>query len=316
MNDSMREEQNDIDGLIAQWLSGDMSDEKRKQLDLLIERHPERAEELKTLKAMWDLTGNIESPADQDFDLRWKKISQSTKEQLSVRVYYRVAAVLAAFIVISAFVTLWIRAGSIVVSTSNAMSKTLVFPDNSSVVINSASSVQYNPRLWFFRRAVHLEGEAFFKVTHNGAPFVVSTVLADTRVLGTSFNVRERNERISVSCLAGKVEVSLQETDSTVELEKGTQCESSNGTLIKTKSVGGALTPGWTVGKLSFSHTPLREVFEEISRTYDVVIEYTDGTHSTFSGTFDGDPVDQVLRIVCLSAGLEYSREGAVFHID
>jgi transmembrane sensor len=317
----MQKEQNDIDNLIAQWLAGDLSDEKKRQLDSLVRMHPEKAEELKRLEAMWTLTGNLEAgnletQAEDDFELRWKKISRATKDQPSIRMYYRLAASLAAIIVISTFITLWIRAGQIVVSTPNAMTKTVVLPDNSSVVINSASSMQYNPRMWFFRRTVYLEGEAFFKVVNNGAPFVVTTALADTRVLGTSFNVKERNERISVICLTGKVKVSLQaEENAAVELEKGSQCESSNGRLAKTTNVADVSVPDWTVGKLSFSHAPLREVFDEISRKYDVAIKYAGGSDATFSGTFEGDSAEEVLKIVCLSAGLTYSKEGSAYKI-
>jgi transmembrane sensor len=312
----MQDEQNDIDNLIAQSLSGNISDEKKQQLDSLLKLYPEKAEELQKLKAIWTLTDNLELPTGDDFEARWKKISQATKDQQPIRMYYRMAASLAAIIVISTFLTLWIRKGQIVVSTANAMKKTVVLPDNSSVVINSASSLRYNPRLWFFRRTVHLEGEAFFKVIHDGAPFVVSTHLADTRVLGTSFNVRERNKRISVLCLTGKVKISMQAGDNiSVELEKGSQCESFNGRLIKTSDVADVSAPGWTVGQLSFSHAPLREVFDEISRNYNVTIEFTEGGEATFSGSFEGDSVEEVVKIVCLSGGFNYSREGSVFRI-
>jgi transmembrane sensor len=313
----MHEELNDIDNLIAQWLSGELSDEKKQQLDSHLKLHPEKAEELRKLKGIWSLTGNIEPQPGEDFELRWKKISAATKVQPSIRLYYRVAATLAAIIVIGTVIALWIRAGEIVVSTPNAITKTVILPDSSSVVLNSGSSMEYNPRLWFFRRTVHLEGEAFFHVVHSGAPFIVSTTLADTRVLGTSFNVKERNSRISVTCLTGKVSVSLQADEgAAVELEKGTQCESSKGSLIKTTNVPDVSAPGWTVGKLTFSHAPLREVFDEISRKYDVTIEYAGTGQATFSGTFEGDTAEEVLRIVCLSAGLEYVREGRVFRVE
>jgi transmembrane sensor len=312
----MQDEQNDIDNLIAQWLSGNISDEKKRQLDALLKLYPEKEEELKKLKTIWALSENLEPQKGDDFELRWKKISQATKNHQPIRMYYRVAASLAAIIVISTFITLWIRAGQIIVSTANAMKKNVVLPDSSSVIINSASSLQYNPRLWFFRRTVHLEGEAFFKITHTGVPFVVSTHLADTRVLGTSFNVKERNEKISVACLTGKVRVSLQAKNQvSVELEKGSQCESLNDKLIKTTNVKDVSTPDWTVGRLSFSHAPLREVFDEISRNYNVTIEFSEGSHATFSGTFEGDSVEGVLKVICLSAGLSYSMEGSVFRI-
>jgi len=313
----MHEEQNDNDNLIAQWLSGELPDDRKQQLDSQIKLHSEKEDELKTLKAVWDLTGNLDGQTGDDFEIRWERISQATKNQQSIRLYYKMAASFVAVIVISTVVALWIRAGQIVVSTPNATTKTVMLPDNSSVVINSASTFQYNPRVWFLRRTVYLQGEAFFKVVNNGAPFVVSTDLADTRVLGTSFNVKERNERILVACLSGKVEVSLQANDNvSVELEKGSQCESSGDRLIKTTNVTDVSVPEWTMGRLSFSHAPLREVFDEISRNYDVIIEYAEESNATFSGTFEGDSVEEVLKVVCISAGLTYTKEGSVFRVN
>lgn len=81
-------------------------------------------------------------------------------------------------------------------------------PDGSTVLLNEGSELSYA----FGRhgREVTLRGEAFFEVVHNPrSPFIVHSGKVNTRVLGTSFNVRaypgQRNVKVTVA--RGEVQV-------------------------------------------------------------------------------------------------------------
>lgn len=313
----MNKEQNDIDNLVARWLSGDLSESEKQRFESWMKSYPEEAAEITALEATWKLTNNLEKPAGDSFESRWEKIADATiTRRKSLHLFYKIAASLVVFAVISAIVFLWIRGGQIVIHTENATLKTVALPDSSLVTLNSASSIRYNNRLWFLKRKIELEGEAFFDVRKNGASFTVSTSIADTKVLGTSFNVKERNNKLAVSCVTGRVGVSTNDKISVI-LEKGNACIVQDGKLTETNfdpAVGSPMA--WMKREMFFERSPLREVFEEISRFYDTRVVYSGTSATTFSGKFENASAEEVLKVVCLSSGLQYIKENDVFKIS
>lgn len=91
--------------------------------------------------------------------------------------------------------------------TENGEIASLTLPDNSQVTLNAGSQVVYSGNRFNTRRKIQLTGEAYFKVT-KGNTFSVVTTEGTVTVLGTTFNVRSRDEKLSVFCYTGKVKVS------------------------------------------------------------------------------------------------------------
>jgi ferric-dicitrate binding protein FerR (iron transport regulator) len=306
----MHPKEYDIDKWIARSLAGDLSADEKQQFESWMQSDPKNAEELNKLKAIWNIASDLKGPAGEGFNTRWEKISVKTfAKKKVIPLYYKLAATFAGIILVGTMAAFWFLRGSVLQHTENSELKTVMLPDSSSVTLNSASTIEYNPRLWFFKRTVHLEGEAFFNVEENGSDFTVTTSIANTKVLGTSFNIKQRYNAISISCLTGKVGVSLagSNLDDDIVLEKGTKCIVSNAKMTKTNfDVAQALETAWMERKLVFEHTPMRDVFEEISRFYDIDITYSGKSQTTFSGTFESTSAEEALKIVCLSGGLRY----------
>lgn len=316
----MNTDQNDIDRLMALWLADGLTEGEKQQFESWMKSHPENAAEAARLKAVWELSDNIEKPIGDSFESRWEKIADKTiSKRRSFSLVYKIAASLSGLIIIGSIAFLWVQGGEVVVVAKNASHKTIILPDSSVIVLNSASSIHYNYRLWFLKRSIELEGEAFFDVRKNGMPFTVHTSVADTKVLGTSFNIKQRNKHFSVACTTGKVSVSMpgNKNQIAVTLEKGNKCSLKNDQLIKTNfDVANSSETVWMKRELFFERTPLQEVFDEISWFYDVTITYSGTTEATFSGRFENSSAEDVLKIVCLSSGLRYSKENAAFKIS
>src|SRR5690606_4696634 len=100
----------------------------------------------------------------------------------------------------------WIGSGVVSIATKNGEIRQVQLPDGSTVTLNAASTIEYNSLTWFLRRKISLNGEAFFKVL-KGPSFSVGAGKASVEVLGTSFNVKQRNDIVSVACFTGKVTV-------------------------------------------------------------------------------------------------------------
>mgnify|MGYP006190948559 CR=1 FL=1 len=168
-------------------------------------------------------------------------------------------------------------------------------PDNSEVVLNSGSEIQYKKWNWSTERKLNLEGEAFFKVA-KGKKFEVATDLGKVTVLGTQFNVKSRNKRIDVTCFEGRVKVNynLEEViltkGMTVAFEDGKKIAISNPTSSQ---------PTWLSNEISFSKEKLSTILEEISRQYDITVECKENpSNQDFSGTIPMDNLAVALEII------------------
>lgn len=186
----------------------------------------------------------------------------------------------------------------------------VVFPDNSSVVLNAGSEVTYRPLLWQFRRTVRFAGEGFFKV-EKGRRFVVVSSQGITTVMGTSFNVYSRDNDYRVMCFTGKVKVSAAVKKSGIIITPGQEARlESDGNIM-------SLTPdntddviSWMNNRLIFTSVPLQEVFYEIERQYGVTVFINAGARNVYTGTFSmDDSVENILNLVCRPFDLSVSKK-------
>ena len=70
----------------------------------------------------------------------------------------------------------------------------LILPDSSVVYLGAGSKLTWPSHFVKGKlRNIQLEGEAFFEVKHDtSSPFIVHSGQMQTRVLGTSFNVKQK----------------------------------------------------------------------------------------------------------------------------
>ncbi|HEX6223679.1 MAG TPA: FecR domain-containing protein, partial [Chryseolinea sp.] len=147
-------------------------------------------------------------------------------------------------------------------------------PDGSRVHLNSNSTISYPEKFLGEVREVTLDGEAFFDVTHNPAqPFIVRTANANTRVLGTSFNVFSGNEITTITLVEGKVNVSTPGGQTTL-LTPNQQATIAKGEGdIETHEVDVEKYVGWKNNTLHFNNITVREAFTIIENWYNVQID-------------------------------------------
>lgn len=183
-------------------------------------------------------------------------------------------------------------------------------PDGSMVSLNAESKMTYKPLIWWVNRAVKMDGEAYFEVK-RGAKFSVSTENGVVKVLGTKFNVFSRGEIFSVSCISGRVEV---RSDGVVVLENNKRAFlGSDGKLIVEQVQEIEKIISWRTDLFYFTETPLEDVIDEISRQYNIDIEYSDINSYIYTGNFSKESsIETVLEIVTLPFGLkpEKSQKG------
>ncbi|OWK71364.1 FecR family protein [Pedobacter sp. AJM] len=192
----------------------------------------------------------------------------------------------------------------------------ILLPDSSEIWLNAGSSISFPKNLKHAAiRTVKLNGEAFFKVKRDPAhPFVVRSQNIQTRVLGTSFNIRAwKNNQPEVTVLTGKVAVSR---DSAGKQSVAVHLLPNQQVIYDLKSnrlrclnvEDAQASVDWRVGKMYFDRTPMEEVFQTISRKYAVKIISDQSFDSCeLTAKFNNVSISEVLRTLALTFNIHYT---------
>ncbi|HUX57325.1 MAG TPA: FecR domain-containing protein [Bacteroidales bacterium] len=188
-------------------------------------------------------------------------------------------------------------------------------PDGSTGRLNGGSSLRFPTQFRGKVRDVKLTGEAYFDVISNPRkPFVVSTENIDVKVYGTTFNVMSYadEQTTEVTLESGKVEV-FKKTNNIIKsigiLKPNESCIynslSDSGKIL---AVNSAEKLSWIDGKLTFKYEPFDEVIRKINRWYNVNIMINDELLLSYIyyGTFQDETLDEVLRLLQLTAPIGY----------
>ena len=162
-----------------------------------------------------------------------------------------------------------------IVAEFGMTNKNIMLSDGTNVQLNAGSTLSYSKDYNSGSREVFLNGEAYFNVTKNHVPFIVSTDYAQITVLGTKFNVRSRSDGFEAGVNEGSVEVT--NNDKSIVLIEGERAliHSTSHSNIDSSSTSNYY-PGWLNNKIVCDNTPLEKICKEIERTYNIKISQLD----------------------------------------
>jgi len=198
----------------------------------------------------------------------------------------------------------------------------IALPDGSNVWLNAASSLTYPTEFNGKERKVTITGEAYFEVAHDATrPFIVSKGATAVQVLGTHFNVNAYDDEsvIKVTLLEGSVKVSLDATPEGVKrsttksavIRPGDQAQVGT-TISLFTGVDTDEVIAWKNGRFQFAGASIEEVMGQISRWYDVDIEYqAKPKEQHFAGGISRDVnVSNVFKILESTETMHFEIEG------
>lgn len=197
----------------------------------------------------------------------------------------------------------------------------IILADGTKVWLNARSKIRFPVTFTGKERRVEISGECYFEVAKDPQhPFIVDVNgKQEIRVIGTHFNVNayEEESEIRTTLLEGKVNVSIGlngtvgNSTKTVTLIPGQQLvQQSDNTEPIIRKADLSESVAWKNGLFYFNNTELRTVLKQISRWYNVEINYEGAIRDiTFSG--------KIHRNVNASEVLEILRfAGVSFRID
>jgi transmembrane sensor len=239
------------------------------------------------------------------------------------------------------------------VVTPNGTRSELTLADGTQVWLNAGSKLTYAQDYNFNERSVNLSGEAFFQVkTDKNKPFVVHSSGLSIKALGTSFNVKAYPEdRTLVATLVeGKLVIEGKTADQkrfnytlapkqnlvftkTIPTSEEINSDSNipENTIAKSKrefkpdiksaslesDVNTALYTSWKDSRWVIERESFINMATMLERRYDVKIIYEpeDLRDIRFTGIIENETLEQILRVIQLSAPIRYEFEKGAVHI-
>ncbi|GGF41002.1 FecR family protein [Echinicola rosea] len=193
----------------------------------------------------------------------------------------------------------------------------LTLADGSHVHLNAGSKLVFPKRFEGAMREVYLEGEAFFDVHRDEKkPFIVKTPHTLTKVLGTSFVVKEltNSDETKVGVLTGKVKVSAQNSGEELSyflLPMEAVSYSSVDGSMKKRRVHYDDMFAWKDNVISFKRASFKEVVDVLTKWFGVEFEIRKGFTSKkdFTGKFEPQSLEQILDGLSFTFGFRFQIE-------
>ncbi|MDR6805290.1 ferric-dicitrate binding protein FerR (iron transport regulator) [Dyadobacter sp. BE34] len=191
-----------------------------------------------------------------------------------------------------------------------------LLPDSTVVWLHPGAKISHDHP--FIVREVLFSGEGFFEVKRDPSrPFVIHTGDLQTKVLGTSFNVRAipGEGTVKVSVATGRVEVGNAQMKERVvlrpEQEVVFEPKSKHLEVLKVAEKDSDKEL-WQSASLVFNETPMKEVAERLMQTFHVKIGFADDglADCRLKVDFTDQRLPEILDMIDTLLGSTYRMEG------
>jgi len=327
------------------WLIGESTDKPEPEM-------PE-GQGIAELKKTWELTGTAYSYRKSDPDKAWSELKEKIAAEASLITEEKIitetkvvklkgfnllkyAAIFVALFALASVTFMLVRnqdktgnqllASGPALKTIQTIAKplsytTIKLPDGSTVKLNAGTSLKYPEKFAGSMRKVILSGEAFFDVIHDSKhPFVVEINNVEIEDLGTSFNISAYpgREQVVVNVVTGSVRLFDRDQKEAKIIAAG-----SSGKFLTKKgeiTVQNELTPNffsWITKEISFRHTPLSTVFDELENIYHIKLEFSDTgiANISYTANFEKFQIDDIVNVIAETHHLsvQKNQDGSVF---
>lgn len=187
-------------------------------------------------------------------------------------------------------------------TTHNGRTICAILEDGTEVWLNANSRLVFPSKFDSTQRCVEVEGEAYFSVAKDpDRPFIVKANGAQTKVLGTEFNINTYDANtVMVTLVNGSLEVA---NHSHRKLIAPGDLACINGNGIKVESIDTYPVTAWKRGEFYFDNKQLLDVARELGRWYNVSVIFNNREMASRRVFFTADrtaPLDEIAENLSL----------------
>lgn len=296
--------------IIAKYLNNEANPAEKQELEIWLAKDENNAALFEELKLAWNKLDAVEIEEDFDTETALNSVHEKIRNQDNIipitgkkpnsKWLLRVAAVLAI-----GFFTTWIllnnSGAQMIVAATSSDTRTITLPDGSTIWMNKNSKITYPERFDDNAREVKLEGEAFFDIKKDPSrPFSIEGKDFNVKVLGTSFNVCETNNNVTVTVETGTVSFTTK-ANNALTLIKGETGIYHRDNNSSEESVNTDLNfMAWKTHQLSFDNTTVAIVLADIERYFGTKIDIEEKTilNCKFTGSFPNAKLQDILKLM------------------
>lgn len=316
--------------LLTKYANGSLSTEELVELRNRINQTDDSELE-SPLEELWSVETGSSQESDTLLSIKQKIDTRLSRTKIHKfrTIALRGAVAAAAVIVLAVVMNLLYIGGQkipvsdMIVSVGAGEKVNVVLPDGTKVGLNSESTLNYNSSTFNKRlREIYLAGEAWFDVTKSKLPFIIATANLGIEVLGTSFNLRARDDErtVELNLVEGKVQLTpANDRDNNVVLYPNQKAvlDKTTGKITISQADTNQAT-AWKRDELAFKATPLGDILREVERNFDVTIEADiedDMMDDLFTGTFPAKDIDRTLSLLAIHYKFSYTIDGDIVYI-
>lgn len=168
------------------------------------------------------------------------------------------------------------------------------------------------------QRQVSLTGRAYFAVSHrDGEPFRIRVPTGTVEVLGTRFEVQNREGATRVAVVEGEVRV--RSSGGRVKVSANEIAQITTRGQLQVERVDDVFqVVDWLGRFLAFESTPLRDVAAEFHERFGIEFDIRDDAlfDRTVTGWFSDQSVDEMIIGICAVVGVECAIGDGVVRMD
>lgn len=306
------------DDLLISYLLEEVSDEQARLITEWRAASEANERRFGQFRLIWETSKKfrLDPPADAADSLQ--RLKQKAAQSVKVKKLYhgygwlRIAAAVL-LLAGGAWIYFGQRAAKQLQFATADMVKTDTLSDGSVITLNKYALLQYPEKFNGKQRDVTLtKGEAFFSVAHDKTkPFIITAGGTTIRVVGTSFNVKNKNGNIEVIVETGIVQVSRN--GSAVLLKPGERILVEPGTLTLTKAhISDHLYTYYRSREFVADNVPLWRMVQVLNEAYDtdIVIGRKELKDLPLNTTFKNESLDDVLAVISRTFKISVEKKG------
>lgn len=299
--------------LIVHYLKDQCSEKERSELENWINQSKENKFLFEEIKRIWEKEGEIPLDFTPDKERTLNQIKSGikpTRKLLQQRIIAAVsiAAVIAVLVVgfYSTHQILSVKADTFFYASSQTYHadtiKKIELPDGSIAWLNEGSDFGIDSAFNKTDRKVYLKGEGYFEVSMDTTkPFKVITGHTVSKVLGTSFNIKEKLGFTGIDVLTGKVSFSDSRNEKSVILLPGDHSDyNSKKEFFEKSKTDNSNFLAWKTQNFEFKNEQLQIICIELAKVYGFTfnIKTKELREKRLTVSFDNQDVKEIFDVL------------------